>query len=85
MTFYKQAENLAAYLITVPVIEHIVMTPETKVFRKHFGEDFPVLSDLARNAPLVFARSFSTFRDRFCTRPSTREGLGCKRRRHSMR
>jgi len=57
MTFYERAENLAAYLITIPMVEHALITPETNVFRKHYGENFPYLSEIARDAPLVFINS----------------------------
>lgn len=57
MDFWERLVNFGAFLLSVNLFPIITSNPQTEVFRKHYGQDFPHLTDLAVQSPLVFINS----------------------------
>jgi glucuronosyltransferase len=57
LTFGQRFKSIIGHSITPYVINKITLAAENKIFKKHFGADFPDLLEIAKNASLVFVNS----------------------------
>lgn len=57
MTPFERLKNGVGIGLQTWVVDHFVVKRQTEVFRKHHGKDFPSLSHLAAQSPLVFVNS----------------------------
>ncbi|MFH4982900.1 hypothetical protein AB6A40_009609 [Gnathostoma spinigerum] len=57
MTFTERFKSFAVWLSSYIMIERLQNYPATELFRKYFGKEFPMISDLARRAPLAMINS----------------------------
>ena len=57
LTFGQRLKSIMGHSITPIFASKFTAEPQTAIFRKYYGADFPHLSDIARGAPLVFVNS----------------------------
>ncbi|KAF8372028.1 hypothetical protein PRIPAC_78457 [Pristionchus pacificus] len=61
MYFIDRIKSFFAHLLTVPMVKMGSSSIETAYFRKHFGEDFPDLFELGKEAPLVMVNTVELY------------------------
>lgn len=61
MHFVDRIKSFFAHIVTVPMIRMGSSSTETAFFRKHYGEHFPDLFELGRQAPLVMVNTVELY------------------------
>ncbi|GMR47741.1 hypothetical protein PMAYCL1PPCAC_17936, partial [Pristionchus mayeri] len=61
MGFVDRLKSFFAHLLTVPMVRMGSSSTETAFFRKHFGEHFPDLFELGKQAPLVMVNTVELY------------------------
>uniref|UniRef100_A0A914P549 glucuronosyltransferase n=1 Tax=Panagrolaimus davidi TaxID=227884 RepID=A0A914P549_9BILA len=57
LTFYQRFKSIIGHSISPFFAKKMLADPQTEIFRKHFGANFSDLTEIAKNAPLVFVNS----------------------------
>uniref|UniRef100_A0AC35ETT5 Glucuronosyltransferase n=1 Tax=Panagrolaimus sp. PS1159 TaxID=55785 RepID=A0AC35ETT5_9BILA len=57
LTFMQRFKSIIGHTITPLFVYKFSAGPQTEIFRKHFGANFPHLTEIAKEAPLVFVNS----------------------------
>ena len=57
LSFTQRFKSVIGHTITPIFLKKLTLAKENEIFKKHFGDDFPDLLDVAANASLVFVNS----------------------------
>uniref|UniRef100_A0A914XUU2 UDP-glucuronosyltransferase n=1 Tax=Panagrolaimus superbus TaxID=310955 RepID=A0A914XUU2_9BILA len=57
LTFYQRFKSILGHTLSPIFSKKMLADPQTEIFQKHFGPNFPHLTEIAKDAPLVFVNS----------------------------